>query len=117
MQDMSLVHALGATRDLSRRHDGDVWRRLEDRVQGLLERIHDSDPDQHSGTDPRMDRRVLDTGRSEEVMAALLAVGEAPDEDRAAAALERLDLLDEAAGRDDGPQRPEPDPALVDEGW
>lgn len=117
MQDMSLAHALGATSDLARRHDGDVWRRLETRVQGLLERTHDVDPGEDMGTDPRMDREVLDAGRSDEVMAALLAVGEAPDEERAAAALERLDLLDGGAGRDDGPTQPEPDPALIDEGW
>ena len=117
MQDPSLVHALGATRDLARDHDGEVWRRLESRLQALLERVHVADPDQHSGTDPRIDRTILTSERSDEVMAALLALGEAPDEARAGAALERLDLLDGGAGRDDGPEPPEPDPALVDEGW
>lgn len=117
MQDMSLVHALGATRDLARERDGDVWRRLEARAQGLLERTHAADPDQDAGTDPRLDRGTLDTSHTDQVMAALLAVGEAPDEERAAAAVERLDLLDGGEGRDDGPPQPEPDPALIDEGW
>lgn len=117
VQDLSLVHALGVTRDLARGRDPDVWRRLEARVDGLLERVHEADPDQHSGTDPRVDRRVLDDSRADEVVAALLALGEEPDEVRAGAALERLDLLDGGAGRDDGPAPAERDPALTDEGW
>lgn len=117
MQDMSLVHALSATRELARGRDGDVWRRLESRTQGLLERTHTADPAQDIGTEPRVDRSDLDTERADEVMAALLAVGEAPDDERAAAAVERLDLLDGGEGRDDGPREPEPDPALTDEGW
>jgi hypothetical protein len=117
VQDLSLVHALGAARDLARRQDGELFQRLEARLQGLLERLHDVDPDRHSGTEPRVDRLELDEGRAAEVMAALLAVGEAPDDERAAAALERLDLLDAGAGRDDQPSPPERDPALTDEGW
>lgn len=117
MQDLSLVHALGATRDLARTREGPTWRRLEARAHGLLEVVHDADPDQHSGTDPRMDRGALDVADSGAVMAALLAVGESPDEERAAAALERLDLLDGGEGRDDGPTPTERDPALTDDGW
>lgn len=122
MQDMALVHALGVTRDLARgRRDRDVWRRLEARAGGLLERVHIADPDQHSGTDVRIDRGVLDDSRGDEVMAALLALDEEADDARAAAALERLDLLDGGAGRDAGrdeePQPTERDPALTDEGW
>ncbi len=117
MEDMSLVHALGVTRDLARDREGPIWRRLEARVQGLLGRIHESDPDQHSGTDPRIDRSALAHDDDAAVMAALLALGERPDDDSAAAALDRLDLLDSGAGRDDGPAHPERDPALTDEGW
>lgn len=117
MQDLQLAQALTSARDLARSREGATWRRLGDRLQGLLERMHDADPDQHTGTDLRVDREELDTGRGDEVMAALLAVGEAPDEERAAAALERLDLLDGGDGRDDQPELPERDPALTDEGW
>jgi hypothetical protein len=117
VQDLSLVHALGAARDVARRHEGETWRRLERRVQALLERVNDADPDEHSGYGLRVHRGELDDGRADEVMAALLAVGEAPDEPRAVAALERLDLLDDGDGRDDRPAPPERDPALRDEGW
>lgn len=117
MEDLSLVHALGATRDLAHDHDGEVWRQLERRAAGLLDRVHVDDPDQHSGVDIRVDRSALAVEHTDAVMAALLAVAEAPDEERAAAAVDRLDLLDDGAGRDDGPTPPEPDPALTDEGW
>jgi hypothetical protein len=117
VQDLQLAQALASTRDVARSREGTTWRRLEDRVQGLLERMHHADPDEHTGTDLRVDRQALDDRRGAEVMAALLAVGEAPDEARAAAALERLDLLDDGHGRDDHPELPERDPALTDEGW
>jgi hypothetical protein len=117
VQDLQLAQALASTRDVARSREGTTWRRLEARVQGLLERMHDADPDEHTGTDLRVDRQELDARRGAEVMAALLAVGEAPDETRAAAALERLDLLDDGDGRDDQPGLPERDPALTDEGW
>jgi hypothetical protein len=117
VQDPSLVHALGVTRDIARTRDGDLWRRLEARAQGLLERVHRGDPDEHSGHEPRLDRLELDASGSDAVMAALLPLGEAPDEERAATAPERLDLLDGGEGRDDGPSLPERDPALTDDGW
>jgi hypothetical protein len=117
VQDLSLAHALGAARDVARRHDGETWRRLERRVHALLERLHEAGPDQHSGHALRLSRTELDDDRADEVMAALLALGEAPDEPRAAAALERLDLLDGGDGRDDHPAPPPRDPALTDEGW
>jgi hypothetical protein len=117
VQDLQLAQALASTRDVARSRDGEVWRRLETRLQALLERTHHADPDEHTGTDLRVDREELDDRRGDEVMAALLAVDQAPDEARAAAALERLDLLDGGDGRDDGPGLPERDPALTDEGW
>jgi hypothetical protein len=114
---LSTVHALNAARDVARQHEGEVWRRLETRLDGLLGRLHSDDPDEHVGRELRLERHELDTDRSDEVVAALLAVGEDPDDERAAAALERLDLLDGGAGRDDRPSLPERDPALTDEGW
>jgi hypothetical protein len=117
VQDLSLVHALGAARDLARSRDGDVWRRLQERLEGLLGRVHAQDPERHSGTDLRLDRGLLDDDHAAGVMAALLALSEAPDDERAAAALRRLDLLDGGEGRDDGRRPPERDPALTDEGW
>lgn len=118
MQDLRLVQALIGAREVARRHEGDVWRRLESRLDGLLGELHDRDPDDHVGTEePRLDRTALDTGRSEDVMAALLALGDRPDDTTAEAALERLDGMDGGEGRDDRPTPPEPDPALTDEGW
>ncbi|MEX1177829.1 MAG: hypothetical protein WEB09_05160 [Nitriliruptor sp.] len=117
---MSLVHALTATRDVARDHDGEVWRRLETRLDGLLNVLHDDDPDHRVGQELRLDRQQLDAGRSDEVMAALLPLGEDPTTARAQTALERLDLLDGGEGRDDRddrPQQPERDPALTDDGW
>lgn len=118
VHELSLIQALVAARDLARQHDGDPWRALETRLDGLLGTLHTRDPDDSVGADePRLDREALDDRRADEVYAALLAVGEAPDEDRAEVALERLDLLDGGAGRGDRPEPPEPDPAIADEGW
>jgi hypothetical protein len=112
-----LVQALIGARDVARGHDGDVWRRLEVRLDGLLGELHSEDPDDHVGTEPRLDRTKLRTDRSEEVVTALLALGDRPDEARASAALERLDGLDGGAGRDERPAPPQRDPALTDDGW
>jgi hypothetical protein len=117
VQDLRLVQALIGAREVARRHSSDVWRRLETRLDGLLGDLHSEDPDDHVGTEPRLDRTELDTGRTEEVMAALLALGERPDDTTAEAALDRLDGMDGGAGRDDRPAPPERDPALTDEGW
>jgi hypothetical protein len=117
VQRLSTVQALVGAREVARRHDGDVWRRLEARLDGLLGELHTEDPDDHVGTEPRLDRTRLDTEHDDEVVAALLALGDRPDEDRAAAALERLDGLDGGQGRDDRPAPPAPDPALTDDGW
>jgi hypothetical protein len=118
VQELNTVQALIGAREVTRRHDGEVWRRLETRLDGLLGELHSKDPDHHVGTEePRLDRTQLDTGRSDEVMAALLALSDRPDEATAATALERLDALDDGAGRDDRPAPPERDPALRDEGW
>ena len=114
---MSLVHALTSARDLARKHDGEVWRRLETRLDGLLGELLSEDPDEHVAHEPRLDREQLDASRSDEVMAVLLPLDASPDAERAGTALERLDLLDGGAGRDDGPKQPERDPALSDEGW
>jgi hypothetical protein len=117
VQELSTVQALIGAREVARRHDGEVWRRLELRLDGLLGELHTEDPDDHVGTEPRLDRTKLRTDRNAEVVNALLALGDRPDEARASTALEQLDGLDDGAGRDDRPAPPQRDPALTDEGW